>query len=328
VSFDHLSDVLDLMEVRGTVSGALAVEGRWTTRAARCDRLKFICVLRGRVTLRTNDAPPAHLETGDIAVLYGRSWMELHGGEGEGRVREVEPPHGYVQYATPGGSHSDIVVGGHVDLDETGRAVLADTLPALGHLRGALPRATTMRRGLERLLEEWSNDSAGSSFALRRHSQLLLLETLRLYAPTADHHPGWLRVLSDDRLRPALAAMHSDPGSRWTLSDLARAAHMSRTSFAERFRATAGTPPHAYLTRWRMMLARHALSQGEVPVGALAGRLGYSSESSFSHAFKREVGESPRSYRSRAERPASGIGDSRTNGVNGGRDEGWKRAGR
>lgn len=66
-----------------------------------------------------------------------------------------------------------------------------------------------------------------------------------------------------------------------------------------RFRAAAGVPPHAYLTRWRMLLARRALTQDDVPVGTLAARLGYGSESSFSHAFKREVGESPPRYRTR-----------------------------
>ena len=298
---DQLSEVLDLVEVRATLSGALAVEGRWTARAAHCAQIKIIGVARGRVVLRANDAPPAHLEAGDVAVLNGRSWMELHGGAGAGPVREVAPPQGYVQHLTRDGSDADVVVGGHIDLDVAGRAVLAETLPALGHLRGRLPQAAALRRGLGLLLDESTRGGAGSSFALRRYGQLLLLDALRLSVRPADLPPGWLRVLADEQLRPALVALHSDPGARWTLDDLARSAHMSRTSFAERFRAVAGTPPHAYLTRWRMLLARRALRQRDVPVGVLAGRLGYRSESSFSHAFKREVGESPQDYRSRAD---------------------------
>jgi AraC-like DNA-binding protein len=304
VPSDHLSDVLDLMDVRATLSGALAVNGRWTTRAATCNPLKIIGVLRGRVTLRTNDTPPVDLEDGDVAVLNGRSWIELYSREGEGPIREITPPQGYARHLTPDDSQVDIVVGGHVDFDETGRAVLAQTLPALGHLRGALPQANTMRHGLRLLLEESTSGDAGSAFALRRHSQLLLLEALRTWTPAAELPPGWLRVLSDDQLRPALAAIHSDPSGRWTLDDLARSAHMSRTSFAERFRSTAGIPPHAYLTRWRMMLAQRALRQSDAPVGSLAARLGYRSESAFSNAFKREVGQSPQSYRVRTDQLA------------------------
>jgi AraC-like DNA-binding protein len=79
---------------------------------------------------------------------------------------------------------------------------------------------------------------------------------------------------------------------------------MSRTSFAERFRDVAGVPPLAYLNRWRMLLARRALRHGDARVGALAAELGYASESAFSTAFKREVGESPLRYRSRIARQA------------------------
>jgi AraC-like DNA-binding protein len=47
------------------------------------------------------------------------------------------------------------------------------------------------------------------------------------------------------------------------------------------------------------MLAQRALRDGDVRVGSLAADLGYASESAFSTAFKREVGESPLRYRYR-----------------------------
>jgi AraC-like DNA-binding protein len=71
-------------------------------------------------------------------------------------------------------------------------------------------------------------------------------------------------------------------------------------SFAERFRTVAGVPPLTYLSAWRMLLAQRALRDGEVRVATLAAGLGYASESAFSTAFKREVGESPLRYRTRA----------------------------
>jgi AraC-like DNA-binding protein len=49
-----------------------------------------------------------------------------------------------------------------------------------------------------------------------------------------------------------------------------------------------------------MLLAQRALRDGDVRVGALATELGYASESAFSNAFKRVVGESPMRYRHRA----------------------------
>jgi len=76
-----------------------------------------------------------------------------------------------------------------------------------------------------------------------------------------------------------------------------------RTRFATRFRNSAGRPPVACLTRWRMQLAQRALRETGTTVAALAVQLGYSSVSSFSRAFERTVGASPGRYR----RPARGA---------------------
>ena len=149
-------------------------------------------------------------------------------------------------------------------------------------------------------------ESIGAAFALQQLGQLLLLEVLRAYlAQSTDLAPGWLRVLTDDRLRNALQLMHAEPGKPWRLDELARASAMSRTSFAERFRTLAGVPPLTYLNSWRMLLAQRALRDGDTRVGALAFELGYSSESAFSNAFKREVGVSPLRYRTRARNGSS-----------------------
>ena len=139
----------------------------------------------------------------------------------------------------------------------------------------------------------------GSSFAIRQYGQLLVLDVLRAYVDQAELPPGWLRVLTDERLRPAVTLMHREPGRAWRLDELAHASAMSRTSFAERFRSVAGVPPLTYLNGWRMKLAQRALRDGDARVGALAAELGYSSESAFSNAFKRDVGMSPLRYRSR-----------------------------
>jgi AraC-like DNA-binding protein len=91
--------------------------------------------------------------------------------------------------------------------------------------------------------------------------------------------------------------MHGDPGHPWRLEDLARAAAMSRTSFALHFKQAVGVPPLTYLLNWRMSLAARALRQDGTPVATLARSVGYTSESSFSNAFKRAVGVAPRRYR-------------------------------
>lgn len=58
------------------------------------------------------------------------------------------------------------------------------------------------------------------------------------------------------------------------------------------FRETVGTTPSAYLTGWRLMLARRALANGD-KVKAVAQRVGFGSESAFSRAYLRAFGHAP-----------------------------------
>jgi AraC-like DNA-binding protein len=309
VSGDQLSEVFDLVEVRGILTGGFAVRGPWVARAAITDSLKLIARVCGRARLSTDGiGGPIELEPGDVAVLNGRSWLALEGGTGEGPPREVVPEENDPSTRLTGADcgTDDVVLGGRVDLNPAGYALLLQALPPVAHVRASAATATNLRGSLERMFDEVAGQRIGSAFAIRQHGQLLLLEVLRAYVEQARLPPGWLRALADERLRPALTLMYAEPGRPWRLDELARAAAMSRTSFAERFRTVAGVPPLTYLNRWRMMLAQQALRGGDVRVGSLASELGYASESAFSTAFKREVGTSPLHYRHRVreEQPA------------------------
>jgi len=307
---DHLSQAFDLIDVRGVVSGGFAVHGPWVSRA-ELEGIKFLAVVSGAVHLTTDGvAGPVELEPGDVAVLNERAWLMMKGGTGDGPPREVVPDASFASFhpVGAGGTAGDILLGGHVDLDPAGFALLSQALPPLAHVRGSGQAADNLRATLYRLFTEAADRRIGSAFAIRQHGQLLLLEALRAYVEQASGRgseqagppPGWLRLLADDQLRPAVDLMHSDPARAWGLPELSRAAAMSRTSFAERFRAVAGVPPITYLNRWRMLLAQQALRRTDTRVGALAVELGYASESAFSTAFKREVGRSPLRYRAEA----------------------------
>jgi len=296
---DQLSEVFDVVEVRGQLSGAFAMRGPWIAKGSISTPLKFMVMVRGRARLLTDGLDePIDLGPGDVVILNNRSWLETSGGTGDGPPRElvVEANH-----LVDTDEECDFGVGGHVDLNDAGRALLLPALPPVAVVRAP---ATRVRDTIDRLVDEVTGDRPGSAFAIRQYGQLLILEVLRAYIGQADLPPSWLKLLTDERLRPAVTAVHADPGRTWRLDDLARVAAMSRTSFAERFRDVAGVPPLAYLNRWRMLLARRALRHGDARVGALAAELGYASESAFSTAFKREVGESPLRYRSRIARQA------------------------
>ncbi|GAB7038247.1 AraC family transcriptional regulator [Catenuloplanes niger JCM 9533] len=300
--------MLDLVDVRGVVSGGAAVSGAWMSpEMDMSSALKFMAVVRGgmRVHAAGLDAP-VDLTAGDVVVLNHQDGVRLESVTPDGLPRrvieEVDVNDDVLALFGSATDADDIMVGGHVDLNPAGHALLAPVLPPVAHVRAAAAAATGVRRVLDRLFEELLADRVGSTFAMRQYGQLFVLELLRAYMHQTDLPPGWLRVSTDEQLRPTLALMHGEPARRPSVDELARAASMSRTSFAERFRTVAGMPPVAYMSRWRMLHAQRALRDSDVGVGALAGHLGYASESAFSTAFKRETGESPLRYRQRLRR--------------------------
>jgi AraC-like DNA-binding protein len=287
------------------VSGGSAVRGRWRTDGTIDDDLKFIAVVRGTAVLTTDGVErPVRLLAGDVAVLNQRSWLSLEGGDGEGEPVVVEPPSSgsFVSEADAAAPDADVLLGGRIELNPLGRELLLRALPPVAHVGSSHAVGAHLRGHVQRLFSEIVAEQAGSEFAIRQYGQLLVLDVVRGFMQNTDMPAGWLKALTDDKLRPALALIHEQPARSWSLEDLARASSMSRTSFAQRFKDVAGTPPVAYLITWRMLLARRRLRDGDSRVGALAIELGYESESAFSSAFKRHVGESPSAYRSRIQR--------------------------
>ncbi|MFP7761655.1 AraC family transcriptional regulator [Marisediminicola sp. LYQ85] len=299
---DRMSEVLDLIEVRGVVSGGSALRGRWHTRSVIDDDLKFIAVVRGWAILDTDGpAAPIRLDAGDVAVLNKRSWLTLDGGDGPGEPVLVEPPSAGAEIpdADVAAADVDIIIGGRIELNSTGREMLLRVLPPLMHVGADSVVGPQVRGHVQRLFSEITAHRMGADFAMRQYGQLLVLDIVRGFAGADDIPAGWLKVLADEQLRPALDLIHEGPARRWSLHDLARASSMSRSTFAKRFRDAAGTPPLSYLIAWRMLLAQRELRSRDTRLGPLASTLGYSSESAFSAAFKRHTGESPAAFRSR-----------------------------
>jgi AraC family transcriptional regulator len=81
------------------------------------------------------------------------------------------------------------------------------------------------------------------------------------------------------------------------LSDLAAIANMEIDSFARRFRATTGMAPYAFVIERRIRCAEQLLANADHELALIAARVGFSSQSHFTTAFKRQRGMTPRAYR-------------------------------
>ena len=149
---------------------------------------------------------------------------------------------------------------------------------------------------LAQLFAEAEATHCGRQLMLDRLFEVLLIWVLRELMAQGRVESGMLAGLSHPRLRSVLVAMHDAPQREWPLEDLAAAAGMSRTVFANAFRDVVGCTPGVYLQRWRIGLAQKGLREGRA-LKHIAADVGYGGEAALSRAFRAHTGQSPREWR-------------------------------
>jgi AraC-like DNA-binding protein len=160
------------------------------------------------------------------------------------------------------------------------------------------PHSAWLESSVRFAADEAAQWRAGSALVLARLSELLFVEAVRrcIDALPADR-TGWLAGVRDRFVGPALSMLHAQPAHAWTVDELARSVGLSRSALAQRFTDLLGMPPIQYLARWRLQVAAQELLIGSKPLAAVAEQVGYDSEAAFSRAFKRELGQSPDTWR-------------------------------
>jgi AraC family transcriptional regulator len=103
--------------------------------------------------------------------------------------------------------------------------------------------------------------------------------------------------LSKPVLRRIAAFVDENLGGQIRLGDLAAVAGLDPDTFARRFRAATGKAPYAYVVGCRITRAEQLLADARLEIGTVAARLGYSSQSHFTSAFRAQRGMTPRAFR-------------------------------
>jgi AraC-like DNA-binding protein len=188
------------------------------------------------------------------------------------------------------------------------------TLPRLLHVKADSVLSTRWVESTVQLLSsEMETGRPGHEIVATRLADVLFIHALRTYtAALPNEAGGWLRALEDPHLGLALQRVHERPADQWTVEAMAKAAGMSRSTFAERFHEVIGEGPSAYVTRWRMHTAMQLMSDSNRSLSAIAEAVGYETEGAFGKAFRRHVGRTPgafrRQLRDRSELPVSRHG--------------------
>ncbi|MBG0851566.1 helix-turn-helix domain-containing protein [Streptomyces spinoverrucosus] len=102
---------------------------------------------------------------------------------------------------------------------------------------------------------------------------------------------------ADESLAPLLEWATSHLGTRLTLDHLAERAGLSSRTLARRFAEQLGTSPGQWLLAQRLDTARILLEQTDLPVEAVATRVGLASAVNLRRRFRTRFGTTPSAYR-------------------------------
>lgn len=90
----------------------------------------------------------------------------------------------------------------------------------------------------------------------------------------------------------------ADPAG-WTIEKMAKSVYLTRSHFSVHYRSQFGITPSEDLKRFVMNKAKELLSEGDLSIGEIAEKLGYSNSENFIRAFKKSEGITPLKYRSK-----------------------------
>jgi len=198
--------------------------------------------------------------------------------------------------ADPGESPELTVACGFVKVRYGAVLGLFDKLPEV--LVEDLQDVPQVRAAFRDILDEQSRAGPGSEALKAALMSQCMVHLLRRLCTSGTCSLPWLAALEDERLARALDRMLRYPGDPHTVESLARTASMSRSAFADAFANAFGSPPLNLLRGIRLERAWTLLEHdGDLGIDAVATRVGFTSRSHFSRAFKKHFGISPAAHR-------------------------------
>jgi AraC-like DNA-binding protein len=110
---------------------------------------------------------------------------------------------------------------------------------------------------------------------------------------------GTTSLSMNEELGSALQLLHQQYRENIAIPELAKAAHLSLSSFLRKFKATFNMTPKSYLRHLRVQEACHLIVRTTQPFAQISHHCGFSDQAHFSREFSRIMKEPPSSYRNR-----------------------------
>lgn len=303
---DALSQIFEELHISETQYFYLQGQGNWHC-SIDSSHIVYYLVMQGQCILCHEQGENSLLNAGDLVMLtqgkkhYIRSTSELGNsmpvrelsGEFSGHRDDA-----VIIGSTPTFNCKILCFQCHVDVDMA--RPLLSALPSMILIDHQIQTNATewIQYVFQFLALEASSQKIGKDTLINRLAGLILIECIRYHIEhLSEDSESWLLVFKDPALFQAMNAIHQHLDRHWTVAELAQIAHMSRSSFAERFTQKIGMPPLTYLYKYRLRVAAYYLRKTNQSSATISEKLGYASENSFCLSFKKNYGLTPSLYR-------------------------------
>jgi AraC family transcriptional regulator len=162
--------------------------------------------------------------------------------------------------------------------------------------------APRLRAGLATLAEEIVQPGFASARCVDAMVQLIAIDVLRSLgaaARAAELEGGGPGPLRERQLRRIEERISDPAGPLPTVAELAAELGISSRHLLRGYRAAAGRTLSSRLREASQALAAELVVNSDLPLKAISHRLGFSSQSGFSTAFRNSFGVTPREFRRR-----------------------------
>ncbi|MFJ5295598.1 AraC family transcriptional regulator [Pseudomonas sp. NPDC088368] len=275
----------------GVILMQARISGDWGVDLPFNNGAYFHFVLEGHAYVFSDTFQPIKLQSGDIMVVsQGAPHKVVHGPDS--LTMPVEQFLAELNGTISKANDATAIVCGFFDLEAANLLSTLKSLPPYVHLEAC--NSLPISENLNQLREELRRKEFGTQQMIRHLLSTIFIYILREWENIRSAPAETLVSISQRRqIAASLARIHEKPFEPWTLESLALSAGLSRSAFAKIFAMSVGQTPYAYLTRFRMGLATQMLKDTDESISRIATRVGYSSQYSFSKAFKQIRGVSP-----------------------------------
>ncbi|WP_157218824.1 AraC family transcriptional regulator [Flavisphingomonas formosensis] len=153
---------------------------------------------------------------------------------------------------------------------------------------------------LQEVLQHMYQEAVAPGFAselLTDSIAISLLVELARHVRSTDEDRSYAGRLEGWQMRRVTDLLFAAPAQATTVAALAKACEMSERTFVRRFKATTGQGIGSYVRDSKIARARQFLLDGKRGIKEIAYETGFSDASSFSFAFRRATGLTPKQFR-------------------------------